>query len=255
MVLAHRSVLKMIAWHLVWFVWYSFQLSPLNCQNSVGKPGSAGLDDGSFHLTARFYYYSLSMTASTMSIQQPDNTYRTIPVFGSESDSIETNALGDDQVLFYDYYAPQKIDSNLNKATVIFYHGGGYHSGSANSICSYYHIEEWLQRGFHGLIIGYRRGWWGNGSGNPGGEANISISEGLKFSIAVDMAFQDAQFAWQHYNTNSNGHGRWFSGQTASQVYVNHAKASPFYVVMGNRYEICIKVWHVDFLRYLYILK
>lgn len=202
--------------------------------NSVGQPGSSGLDDGSFFLTARFYYQSLSTAESTLTLQQPDGSTRQIPVFGNEGDSVKVNALGDQQILFYDYYAPQKKDANMNKATVIFYHGGGFHSGSANGVCPPYHIEEWLQQGFHGLIIGYRRGWWGDGSGSPGGEAEISPTEGQRFETAADMAFEDAQQAWAHYNTNSSGHGRWFSGQAASRVHVDHGKSSPAYVAIGN---------------------
>ncbi len=206
----------------------------VSAANSIGQPGSSGLDDGSFLLTARFYYRSLSTAESTLTIQQPDGSSRQIPVFGNSGDSVATNALGDSQVLFYDYYAPQKKDANLNKATVIFYHGGGYQSGSANGPCPPYHIEEWLERGFHGLIIGYRRGWWGDGSDSPGGEAEISPLEGQRFTIAADLALADAQQAWQHFNTNSPGHGRWFSGQEASKVTVDHGKSTPTYVVMGN---------------------
>ncbi len=202
--------------------------------SSVGQPGSSGLDDGSFFLTARFYYQSSSTAESTMTIQQPDGSTRQIPIFGNPGDSIKTNALGDQQVLFYDYYAPQKQDNNMNKATVIFYHGGGYQNGSANGVCPPYHIEEWLQQGFHGLIIGYRRGWWGDGSGSPGGEAEISTLEAQRFVTATDMALEDAQQAWAHYNTNTQGHGRWFSGQAASKVFVNHGKSAPFYVAVGN---------------------
>ena len=202
--------------------------------NSVGQPGSGSLDDGSFFLTARFYYASLSTAESTLTIQQPDGSTRQIPVFGNEADSVRTNALGDQQVLFYDYYAPQKKDANMNKATVIFYHGGGFQNGAANGDCPPYHIEEWLEQGFHGLIIGYRRGWWGDGSGSPGGEAEISTQEAQRFVTATDMALEDAQQAWQHYNTNTQGHGRWFSGQAASRVFVDHGKAAPFYVAVGN---------------------
>ncbi len=202
--------------------------------NSVGQPGSSSLDDGSFFLTARFYYQSASSAESTLTIQQPDGSTRQIPVFGNQGDSVKTNALGDPQVLFYDYYAPQKKDNSLNKATVIFYHGGGFQNGSANGDCPPYHIEEWLERGFHGLIIGYRRGWWGDGSGSPGGEASISAAEGVRFQTATDMALADASQAWAHYNTNSPGHGRWFSGQAASQVFVAHKKSTPNYVVIGN---------------------
>ncbi len=201
---------------------------------SVGQPGSGGLDDGSTFLTARFYYSSVSTAESTLMIQQPDGSYRQIPAFGSATDSVKLNALGDSQVLFYDYYAPQKKDTNMNKATVIFYHGGGYQNGSANGVCPPYHIEEWLQQGFHGLIIGYRRGWWGDGSGSPGGEAEISPLEAQRFVTATDMALADAQQAWQHYNTNSNGHGRWFSGQAVSKVFVDHGKSAPVYVAAGN---------------------
>ena len=202
--------------------------------NSVGQPGSGSLDDGSFFLTARFYYQSASTAESTLTIQQPDGSTRQIPVFGNQGDSVKINTLGDSQVLFYDYYAPQKLDNAMNKATVVFYHGGGFQNGAANGDCPPYHIEEWLERGFHGLIIGYRRGWWGDGSGSPGGEAQISPAEGVRFKIATDMALEDAQQAWAHYNTNTSGHGRWFSGQPASKVYVNHKKSTPTYVVIGN---------------------
>ena len=202
--------------------------------NSVGQPGAASLDDGSFFVTARFYYASASTAESTLSIQQPDGSNRQIPAFGNAGDSVATNALGDSQVLFYDYYAPQKLDSVTNKATVIFYHGGGFQNGAANSVCSAYAIEEWLEQGFHGLVIGYRRGWWGDGSGSPGGEAQISPAEGLRFETASDLALADAQAAWTHFNLNSAGHGRWFSGQAASQVNVSHGKTAPYYVVIGN---------------------
>ncbi len=201
---------------------------------SVGQPGSSSLDNGSFFLTARFYYHSASTAESTMTIQQPDGSSRQIPVFGNQADSVKANALGDLQVLFYDYYAPQKKDNNMNKATVIFYHGGGFQNGAANGVCPPYHIEEWLERGFHGLIVGYRRGWWGDGSGSPGGEAEISPGEATRFTTAADMALEDAQQAWAHYNTNSQGHGRWFSGQAASRVHVNHLKSTPTYVAIGN---------------------
>jgi len=211
-----------------------FLATPAGAANSVGQPGSSGLDDGSFFMTARFYYHSLSTAESTMTIQQPDGSTRQIPVFGNAADSLKINALGDSQVLFYDYFAPQKKDNNMNKATVIFYHGGGYQNGAANGPCPPYHIEEWLQQGFHGLIIGYRRGWWGDGGGSPGGEAEISSLEAQRFVTASDMALEDAQQAWKHFNTNSTGHGRWFSGQAASKVFVNHGKASPFYVAIGN---------------------
>ena len=48
------------------------------------------------------------------------------------------------------------------------------------------------------------------------------------------MALADVQAAWAHFNTNSSGHGRWFSGQAASRVFVDHGKATPTYVAMGN---------------------
>ncbi len=213
-----------------------FALVPVSASgaNSVGQPGSPGLDDGSFFLTARFYYASSSTAESTLTIQQPDGSERQIPAFGNVGDSVASNALGDPQVLFYDYYAPQKKDNNMNKATVIFFHSGGYQNGSANGDCPPYHIEEWLQQGFHGLVIGYRRGWWGDGSGSPGGEAEISPLEGQLFETATDLALADVQQAWQHYNTDTLGHGRWFSGQAASRVFVAHKKSTPNYVVVGN---------------------
>ncbi|MEM8963317.1 MAG: hypothetical protein AAGD38_17660 [Acidobacteriota bacterium] len=202
--------------------------------NSVGQPGAASLDNGSFLMTARFYYASASTAESSMTIRQPDGSSRQIPVFGNAGDSVAINALGDPQVLFYDYYAPRKKDAATNKATVIFYHGGGFQNGAANSVCTAYNLEEWLEQGFHGVVIGYRRGWWGDGSGSPGGEAPISPAEGQRFEIAADMALADAQAAWAHANTNAPGHARWFSGQAASRVVVDHAKSRPFYVVIGN---------------------
>eukprot|EP01084_Bolivina_argentea_P238346 400440_1 len=165
-----------------------------------------------------------------MTIQQPDGQPRDISIFGTEAQSIRTNALGDEQVLFYDYYEPQTVDNSMNSATVIFYHGGGYQSGSANSICAYYHIEEWLQRGFHGLIIGYRRGWYGDGSTAPGGEAPISSDEAQKFVTATDLALHDAQSAWGHYNENTIGHGRYYSQFSSNGA----GQSSSYYVIIGN---------------------
>lgn len=202
--------------------------------NSSGQPGSASLKKGSFFLTSRFFYASENVSSTMMQINQPDGSQREIPIFGDPDTSIKVNALGDQQVLFYDYYAPKKASPELNQYTVIFYHGGGFQSGAANDLCTAYHLEEWLEMGFHGLIIGYRKGWFGDGSISPGGEAEISTLESKQFEVAAEMALEDAQQAWQHYNTNSTGHGRWFSGQTMSQVNVDHKISTPKYIVMGN---------------------
>jgi len=202
--------------------------------NSSGQPGSPSLKKGSFFLTSRFYYASDDESMSTKEINQPDGTKREIKVFGNPATSIKTNALGDKQVLFYDYYAPQNADTNFNQYTVIFYHGGGFQSGAANDVCTYYHLEEWLKMGFHGLIVGYRKGWFGDGGESPGGEAEVSPLESNRFEIAAEMALEDAQQAWAHFNKNSTGHGRWFSGQASSQIYALHNPSEPKYIAMGN---------------------
>jgi len=202
--------------------------------NSPGQPGSPSLKKGSSSLTSRFYYASDDMAMSIVTINEPDGQQREIPAFGNPITSIKQNALGDNQVLFYDYYAPQKIDSELNQYTILFYHGGGFQSGAANDVCTSYHLDEWLQMGFHGVIIGYRRGWFGNGSESPGAEAEITPLEGSLFQNAADMALTDAQEAWAHYNKNAIGHGRWFSGQSMSQTQFNHNQSQPKYIVMGN---------------------
>lgn len=147
--------------------------SPASAANSVGQLGDSRLDN--IHPDATRHYY-----AGT-----------------DEYDSQRTNALGDDQVLFYDFL-PRNPAVTKAKATVVYFHGGGYNVGFANFATIYEEVEYFRDEGFDVITVEYRRGW--NGDGSAGVDTIVS-GDGARFLTAIDLAKTDAIDAWDHFHT------------------------------------------------------
>jgi len=160
---------------------------------------------------ARFYYHNTdsSLTYLEQVLDENGQLYWAT-VFGDRYQSIRDNALGDSQVLYYEYYPPLKKNGN-NKVAALYFHGGGYTVGYANQGYET-EIKKMRELGFHVISTEYRRGWYGDGSSGPGGEPELSEAEGTLFSEAVDLAFTDVQDAWDHINRRQPGHARYLSG-------------------------------------------
>lgn len=148
--------------------------SPAVAANSVGQLGDPMLNN--LHPDATRYYYAGA----------------------SESTSVRTNTLGDDQVLYYDFL-PRNPAVTKARATLVYFHGGGYQSGSASFASVYDEMEYFRDQGFDAITIEYRRGWHGDGSGGVG---EIAAGEGALFQNAVELAKTDALDAWDHFDTN-----------------------------------------------------
>lgn len=184
---------------------------PLLAANSNGRLGDPKLDR--IHRDAVRFYDVASDTAQTYleTVLDQNGVSYQATVYGTRSESVRPNALGDEQVLYYDYYPPLVADASNNKVCAIFFHGGGYTVGYANQGHDT-EIRPLRERGFHVVSVEYRRGWFGDGSTAPGGEPELSALEGTRFSEAVELALTDAQDAWTHVNTNRSGHARFHSG-------------------------------------------
>lgn len=148
--------------------------SPAQAANSVGQLGDSRL--ANIHTDATRYYY-----AGT-----------------DENDSQRVNALGDSQVLFYDFL-PRNPAVTKAKATVVYFHGGGYTVGFANFSSIYTELDYFRDAGFDVLTVEYRRGWHGDGSGGVG---TIAPGEGALFETAIELAKTDALDAWDHFDQN-----------------------------------------------------
>ena len=114
---------------------------------------------------------------------------------GDENDSQRTNALGADQVLFYDFLP--RIGPKA-KATVLYLHGGGYNVGFANFNSIYDEVQLFRDEGFDVITCEYRRGWNGDGSAGVG---TIVAGDGARFLTAIDLAKTDALDCWDHFHT------------------------------------------------------
>ncbi len=179
--------------------------------NSNGQLGDPKLDR--IHSDAvRFYYHNTDTTVTYLETVKNENgqSYQAV-VYGNRSESVRQNALGDNQVLYYDYFPPLTNNGNNNKVAALYFHGGGYTVGYANQGYDT-ELQEMRQKGFHVISVEYRRGWFGDGSSGPGGEPELSAAEGVLFQQAVDFALTDVQDAWDHINTNQPGHARNISG-------------------------------------------
>ncbi len=111
--------------------------------------------------------------------------------------SVRTNALGDDQVLYYDVYPPTAPDLRV---VAIYIHGGGYNVGYANNGGLEVNIDQLRAMGFWCVSPEYRRGWQGDGSGGAS-EADLTPAEAALFLEAVDLATEDVLDAWHHLHT------------------------------------------------------
>ena len=143
--------------------------------NSVGQTGDSRLNN--IHPDATRYYYA-GADATT---------------------SQRTNALGDDQVLFYDFLP--RAPGTKAKATVVYFHGGGYNVGFANFNSIYAELDYFRNQGFDTITVEYRRGWHDDGSGGVD-PALIVPGEGAQFLNAIELAKTDALDAWNHFHTN-----------------------------------------------------
>ncbi len=195
--------------------------------NSKGQLGDPKLKRK--HTDAvRFYYCSedLSPKTETGLINQNGQQYEDT-VYGAAETSRRTNALGDQQVLYYDYFPPLKTDAENNMVCAIYIHGGGYTVGYGNQGYES-SIQPFLELGFHAVSIEYRRGWYSDGSAGPGGEPELSAEETQRFLQAIELALTDAQDAWHHINKNLPGHARGYSSQGQYHAF------KPLYLFLGN---------------------
>ena len=148
-------------------------------------------------------------------------------VYGRADSSYRINALGDKQILYYDYFPPLIENNENNKVCAIYIHGGGYTVGYANQGYES-SIEPFRKLGFHVISIEYRRGWYVDGSHGPGNEGELSPEEGARFMQAIEFALSDAQDAWSHMNTDLEQHARGHSRKSPFGGY------NPLYVFLGN---------------------
>lgn len=148
--------------------------APAWAGNSVGQLGDSRLNN--LHPDATRYYYA-----------------------GADANSSQrTNALGDDQVLFYDFL-PRNPAVPKAKATLVYLHGGGYNVGFANFNSIYDEMTYFRDQGFDAITIEYRRGW--NGDGSSGVEV-ILPGDGAVFQTAIELAKTDVLDAWNHFHVN-----------------------------------------------------
>jgi len=132
--------------------------------------------------------------------QIPAEAVRYFYAGADSSSSVRANALGDEQVLYYDVFPPTTPD---NKVTAIYLHGGGYNVGYANNGGILMAIDQLRAMGFWCVSVEYRRGWHGDGSSAV--TDDISPAEAALFLQAIELAKQDALDAWDHIHTTARG--------------------------------------------------
>jgi len=120
------------------------------------------------------------------------------------TDSLATNALGNDQVLFYDIHPP--TSSPHAQATILYIHGGGYTVGGASYGDTVDAIEQLTALGFWTISLEYRRGWYNEGIGGVvQGDHPITPEEVILAEDAFALALDDVLAAWQHVAEKGTG--------------------------------------------------
>jgi pimeloyl-ACP methyl ester carboxylesterase len=130
----------------------------------------------------------------------PEGASRFYYVGDDQESSVQTNAMGDAQVLYYDVYAPTQPAQSYAR-TVLFLHGGGYQGGYANdekvvAQCRYFaSLNQWC------VSIEYRRGWLTQTGAISTLDLNNEDDQTLR--QALEMAKTDVLHAWDHLSTTA----------------------------------------------------
>lgn len=108
--------------------------------------------------------------------------------------SLRENALGDEQLLYYDVYAPTVAGNGL---TALYLHDGGLDAGYANGPDSQDRCRQLSQLGAWCAAIEFRRGYAGF-SVTPTGAVEVSAAQAERYRRTFRDARNDALEAWFH---------------------------------------------------------
>ncbi len=121
----------------------------------------------------------------------------------NQGDSLKTNGLGADQVLYYDLYAPAGAANGL---TAIYLHDGAFDGGYANAQDAQATCRQLANVGSWCAAVEYRRGFAGF-TAKPLGAIELSQTQGDRFRIALRDARNDALEALFHLNAAADERG------------------------------------------------
>lgn len=113
--------------------------------------------------------------------------------------SLKTNGLGADQVVYYDLYPPAGAANGL---TAIYLHDGALDGGYANAPDAQAACRQLAGLGNWCVSVEYRRGFAGFAS-MPDGATELSQTQGDRFRIAIRDARNDALEALFHLNASA----------------------------------------------------